>query len=140
MRKALLGSALLAALISLGTMASTTAASADQRDPHLPTLFKFLKSAQHSDQAGPVEDKIWEIWSAKMPSPRIREPNRGSFSLPPRIARMRPRILSSFRESFVPAIAGKLARPSAAAATLRCRPNRRQRILPPPEPPAFHDH
>ena len=59
MRKALLGSALLAALVTLGTVAS-----ADQRDPSLPTLFKFLKSAQHSDQAGPVEDKIWEIWSA----------------------------------------------------------------------------
>ena len=61
MRKALLGSALLATVISLGTV---SVASADQRDPNLPTLFKFLKSAQHSDQAGPVEDKIWEIWSA----------------------------------------------------------------------------
>jgi tetratricopeptide (TPR) repeat protein len=64
MRKALLGSAFIAALISFGTTASITGASADQRDPSLPTLFKFLKSAQHSDQAGPVEDKIWEIWSA----------------------------------------------------------------------------
>ncbi len=60
MRKALLPSALLAAFISFGFVA---AASADQRDPNLPTLFQFLKSAQHSDQAGPVEDKIWEIWS-----------------------------------------------------------------------------
>src|SRR3954462_11396520 len=60
MRKTLLQSALLAALISLGFM---TIASADQRDPNLPTLFKFLKSVRHSDQAGLVEDKIWEIWS-----------------------------------------------------------------------------
>lgn len=60
MRKALLRSALPAALVSLGLVAN---ASADQRDPSLPTLFKFLKSAQHSDQAGLVEDKIWEIWS-----------------------------------------------------------------------------
>jgi tetratricopeptide (TPR) repeat protein len=59
MRKALLGSAVVAALVSFGTLAC-----ADQRDPNLPTLFNFLKSAQHSDQAGPVEDKIWEIWSA----------------------------------------------------------------------------
>jgi tetratricopeptide (TPR) repeat protein len=59
MRKALLGSALLAALVTCGA----TLTSADQRDPSLPTLFKFLKSAQHSDQAGPVEDRIWEIWS-----------------------------------------------------------------------------
>jgi tetratricopeptide (TPR) repeat protein len=51
---------MLATLISIGTM---SVASADQRDPNLPTLFKFLKSAQHSEQAGPVEDKIWEIWS-----------------------------------------------------------------------------
>jgi tetratricopeptide (TPR) repeat protein len=58
MRKALLGPAVLAALVSLAT-----AASADQRDPNLPTLFKFLKSAQHSDQASLVEDKIWEIWA-----------------------------------------------------------------------------
>jgi tetratricopeptide (TPR) repeat protein len=61
MRKALLPSALLAAFVSFGFIAS---ASADQRDPNLPTLFQFLKSATHSDQAGPVEDKIWEIWSA----------------------------------------------------------------------------
>jgi len=60
MRKALLGSAVLAALVTFGTI---NVVSADQRDPNLPTLFKFLKSAQHSDQAGPVEDKIWEIWS-----------------------------------------------------------------------------
>jgi tetratricopeptide (TPR) repeat protein len=39
-------------------------ASADQRDPTLPTLFRFLKSATHSGQAGLVEDKIWQIWSA----------------------------------------------------------------------------
>jgi tetratricopeptide (TPR) repeat protein len=61
MRKTLLGPALLAALVSIGFV---TSASADQRDPNLPTLFNFLKAAQHSDQAGPVEDKIWEIWSA----------------------------------------------------------------------------
>jgi tetratricopeptide (TPR) repeat protein len=60
MRKTLLPSALLAALVSVGFI---SAASADQRDPNLPTLFKFLKTAQHSDQAGVVEDKIWEIWS-----------------------------------------------------------------------------
>src|SRR5690242_20679961 len=66
MRKALLGSALLAAFVTFGTFTPgiVTGAFADQRDPNLPTLFKFLKSAQHSDQAGPVEDKIWEIWSA----------------------------------------------------------------------------
>jgi tetratricopeptide (TPR) repeat protein len=64
MRKALLRSALLAALVTFGTVGSgITAASADQRDPHLPTLFKFLKSATHSQQAGLVEDKIWQIWS-----------------------------------------------------------------------------
>src|SRR3954469_10103291 len=51
---------LLASLISLGF---STIALADQRDPNLPTLFKFLKSMQHSDQASLVEDKIWEIWS-----------------------------------------------------------------------------
>jgi len=61
MRKALLRSAVPAALVSFGFIAT---ASADQRDPNLPTLFQFLKSAQHSDQAGKVEDKIWEIWSA----------------------------------------------------------------------------
>ena len=61
MRKALLVPALLAALVSFGI---GSAASADQRDPSLPTLFQFLKSAQHSDQASLVEDKIWEIWSA----------------------------------------------------------------------------
>jgi tetratricopeptide (TPR) repeat protein len=60
MRKGVLRSALLAALVSSGFSAT---ASADQRDPNLPILFKFLKSAQHSDQAGLVEDKIWEIWS-----------------------------------------------------------------------------
>jgi tetratricopeptide (TPR) repeat protein len=60
MRKGLLRSALLTALVAFGT---ATMASADQRDPNLPTLFKFLKAAQHSDQAGLVEDKIWEIWS-----------------------------------------------------------------------------
>ena len=41
MRKALLRAALPAALLSLGLVAG---ASADQRDPTLPTLFKFLKS------------------------------------------------------------------------------------------------
>jgi tetratricopeptide (TPR) repeat protein len=60
MRNTLLRSALLAALVSVGFV---TSASADQRDPNLPTLFNFLKSAKHSDQAGVVEDKIWEIWS-----------------------------------------------------------------------------
>jgi tetratricopeptide (TPR) repeat protein len=60
MRKTLLRSALLASLLSLGFLAT---ASADQRDPSLPTLFKFLKSATHSNQASVVEDKIWEIWS-----------------------------------------------------------------------------
>jgi tetratricopeptide (TPR) repeat protein len=53
-------SALLAAFVSFGIV---NVASADQRDPTLPTLFEFLKTAQHSDQAGRVEDKIWEIWS-----------------------------------------------------------------------------
>jgi tetratricopeptide (TPR) repeat protein len=61
MRKALLRPAVLVALVSFGFVAT---ASADQRDPTLPTLFKFLKSAKHSDQAGRVEDKIWQIWSA----------------------------------------------------------------------------
>jgi tetratricopeptide (TPR) repeat protein len=60
MHKALLGWAILAALVTFGA----TATCADQRDSSLPTLFDILKSAQHSDQAGPVEDKIWEIWSA----------------------------------------------------------------------------
>ena len=60
MRKTLLQSALLAAVVSLGFSA---AASADQRDPNLPPLFKFLKSATKSDEASAVEDKIWEIWS-----------------------------------------------------------------------------
>jgi tetratricopeptide (TPR) repeat protein len=61
MRKTLLRSALLAAVVSLGL---GSAVSADQRDPTLPTLFDFLKSAQHQDQAGAVEDRIWQIWSA----------------------------------------------------------------------------
>jgi tetratricopeptide (TPR) repeat protein len=60
MDRTLLRSALLAALISLGFGA---VASADQRDPTLPTLFKFLKTATKSDDASAVEDKIWEIWS-----------------------------------------------------------------------------
>jgi tetratricopeptide (TPR) repeat protein len=60
MRKTLLRSALLALLLSLGFLAT---ASADQRDPSLPTLFSFLKSATHSNQASVVEDRIWEIWS-----------------------------------------------------------------------------
>jgi len=51
----------LAMFVSFGL---ASAATADQRDPNLPTLFQFLKSAQHSDQASLVEDKIWEIWSA----------------------------------------------------------------------------
>jgi Flp pilus assembly protein TadD len=61
MRKALLRPAVLVALVSFGFAAT---ASADQRDPSLATLFKFLKSAKHSEQASLVEDKIWEIWSA----------------------------------------------------------------------------
>jgi len=60
MRKALLRPAVLATLVSLGL---APGAAADQRDPNLPTLFQFLKSARHSDQASVVEDKIWEIWS-----------------------------------------------------------------------------
>ena len=60
MRKTLLRPPLLVALVSVVLAAG---ASADQRDPTLPTLFKFLKSATHSDQASLVEDKIWEIWS-----------------------------------------------------------------------------
>jgi|SRR3954469_9499699 tetratricopeptide (TPR) repeat protein len=60
MRKARLRPAVLATLVSFGFAAG---AAADQRDPNLPTLFQFLKSAKHTDQAGVVEDKIWEIWS-----------------------------------------------------------------------------
>jgi tetratricopeptide (TPR) repeat protein len=61
MRNALFRPAVLAILVSFGL---APAATADQRDPTLPTLFQFLKSAKHSDQASVVEDKIWEIWSA----------------------------------------------------------------------------
>jgi tetratricopeptide (TPR) repeat protein len=61
MRKALLRPAVLVVFVCFGF---TPTASADQRDPTLPTLFKFLKSAKHGDQASRVEDKIWEIWSA----------------------------------------------------------------------------
>jgi hypothetical protein len=61
MRQALLRPAVLAVFISFGFAAG---AAADQRDPSLPMLFKFLKSAKHSDQASLVEDKIWQIWSA----------------------------------------------------------------------------
>jgi tetratricopeptide (TPR) repeat protein len=51
-------------MAALATLVSfSTVAYADQRDPSLPTLFQFLKSAKHSDQAGRVEDKIWEIWA-----------------------------------------------------------------------------
>ena len=60
MRKTLLRPVVLVLLVSFGI---ATGASADQRDPSLPTLFKFLKSARHSDEASAVEDKIWEIWS-----------------------------------------------------------------------------
>jgi len=60
MQKTLFSAAVLAAVVSLGFAAG---ASADQRDPNLPPLFKFLKSATRSDEAGAVEDKIWEIWS-----------------------------------------------------------------------------
>ena len=60
MRKTLLRPAVLALVVSFGLAAS---ASADQRDPTLPTLFKFLKSAKHSDEASAVEDRIWQIWS-----------------------------------------------------------------------------
>src|SRR5688572_28364623 len=59
MRKALFQPAVLA-LVSFGFASGVLA---DQRDPSLATLFEFLKSAQHSDQASRVEDKIWEIWS-----------------------------------------------------------------------------
>jgi hypothetical protein len=34
-------------------------------------------------------EKSWPICSAKMPSPLMREPKRGSLSFPPRIERMR---------------------------------------------------
>ena len=61
MRKILLRPAVLAILVALG---SAQATSADQRDPTLPTLFKFLKHATRSDEADAVENKIWEIWSA----------------------------------------------------------------------------
>jgi tetratricopeptide (TPR) repeat protein len=56
----------LAAFVALALAAflCSGGAVADQRDPSLPPLFQFLKSATHPDQAGPVEDKIWEIWSA----------------------------------------------------------------------------
>ena len=67
MRKALLKSALLAALVSFGI---DNVASADQRDPKLETLFEILKSAEHSDQASKVEDTIWEIW-AKTHDPKL---------------------------------------------------------------------
>jgi tetratricopeptide (TPR) repeat protein len=60
MQKFLLKSVLLAAVASLGFSAG---AAADQRDPNLPPLFKFLKSATRTDEASAVEDKIWEIWS-----------------------------------------------------------------------------
>jgi len=60
MHKTLLRSALLAALASL----SIDPASADQRDPSLPPLFDFLKTATKVDEASAVEDKIWEIWAA----------------------------------------------------------------------------
>ena len=60
MRKLSLRAALPAALACLVLAAG---ASADQRDPNLPLLFKFLKTARHSDEAGAVEDKIWELWA-----------------------------------------------------------------------------
>src|SRR3954469_21606765 len=65
MRKTPFRSLLLAGLVSLGfaALGFVGGAAADQRDPTLPTLFKFLKSATRSDEAGAVEDKIWEIWS-----------------------------------------------------------------------------
>ena len=60
MRKTMLRPAVLAVFVAFGT---AQAASADQRDPNLPPLFKFLKGATRSDEAGALEDKIWEIWS-----------------------------------------------------------------------------
>jgi tetratricopeptide (TPR) repeat protein len=58
MRQTLLAPALLALLVGLaGT------AAADQRDPTLPPLFKSLKTATSSHEAGAVEDRIWEIWA-----------------------------------------------------------------------------
>ena len=60
MRKTLFQSALLTALVCAGFSGGV---SADQRDPTLPTLFQFLKSATRSDEASAVEDKIWQIWS-----------------------------------------------------------------------------
>jgi tetratricopeptide (TPR) repeat protein len=50
-------------LLGLVCFATASGAAADQRDPTLPTLFQFLKSATRSDEAGAVETKIWEIWS-----------------------------------------------------------------------------
>jgi hypothetical protein len=34
--------------------------------------------------------KNWEMWLARIPSPRILCPKRGSLGLPPRMARMLP--------------------------------------------------
>jgi tetratricopeptide (TPR) repeat protein len=58
MRQTLLAPALLALLVGLAGRAV-----ADQRDPTLPPLFKYLKSVTSTDEAGAVEDKIWEIWA-----------------------------------------------------------------------------
>ena len=66
MRPSLLRPALLAALalFACSPIISGGIAAADQRDPSLPPLFKFLKTATRPDEAGLVEDKIWEIWAA----------------------------------------------------------------------------
>jgi tetratricopeptide (TPR) repeat protein len=52
------------AALAFSALEFSGGAAADQRDPSLPPLFQFLKSATHPEQAGLVENKIWEIWSA----------------------------------------------------------------------------
>jgi tetratricopeptide (TPR) repeat protein len=53
-----------ALLVLIAGLAFAHAADADQRDPSLPPLFNDLKTATSADQAGAVEDHIWQIWTA----------------------------------------------------------------------------
>jgi tetratricopeptide (TPR) repeat protein len=44
-------------------LAAATHAAADQKDPRLDPLFADLKAAPSTQEAGPIEQRIWLIWS-----------------------------------------------------------------------------
>src|SRR5581483_9426891 len=53
-----------ALLVLIAGLVFAHAAAADQHDPNLPPLFNYLKTVTTPDEAGAVEDRIWQIWTA----------------------------------------------------------------------------